>query len=86
MGRLDRAGEIDSACKADMKRAGRDSQGLWVFEAAEVTCGTSGLHGYTVRVLPHHPDLGTGTPGTIFLPGLIAWPPAEVPVTAAKAG
>ncbi|HWR49560.1 MAG TPA: alpha-glucan family phosphorylase [Bryobacteraceae bacterium] len=85
MGRLDRLGEIDSACKADMKPAGRDPQGLWVFEASEVTCGTSGLHGYTVRVLPHHPDLQTGTSEAIFLPGLIAWPPAEVPVTEAKA-
>jgi hypothetical protein len=28
----------------------------------------SGQHGFTVRVLPHHPDLTTS-----FQPGLIVW-------------
>lgn len=34
----------------------------------EAACGMSGLHGYTVRVLPHHPDLPTP-----FQPGYIRW-------------
>ena len=37
-----------------------------------VTFRLSGLHGYTVRVLPHHPNLVTP-----FLPGLIAWASGE---------
>ncbi len=41
--------------------------GCWLYQAA-APCVKSGLHGYTVRVLPRHPDLGA-----YFLPGLIAW-------------
>lgn len=85
MGRLGRGGEIESAATVEMNPAGRDSQGLWVFEAGEVSCSASGMHGYTVRVLPNHPDLAVEGTAPVFLPGLIAWPPAEVAVTAAKA-
>jgi starch phosphorylase len=35
---------------------------------ANSKCAMSGLHGYTVRVLPNHPDLVTS-----FLPGYIVW-------------
>lgn len=42
--------------------------GRYLFEAREVPCRSSGLFGYTVRVLPHHPDLTSP-----FLPGLITW-------------
>ena len=38
------------------------------FVASEVPCRDSGLHGYTVRVLPFHPDAAE-----TFLPGLIRW-------------
>ena len=50
-----------------MQPAGRE-QGKYLFEAAAVPCASSGLHGYTVRVLPRHPDLANP-----FLPGLITW-------------
>ena len=39
-----------------------------LYQASAVTCHRSGLHGYTVRVLPCHPDLTTP-----FLPGFIVW-------------
>jgi len=38
------------------------------FEVSGVPCLASGLQGYTVRVLPQHPDAQSS-----FLPGLIVW-------------
>jgi starch phosphorylase len=66
-GRLDARGEIVDAVRTAMQPAGREA-GKHLFEAAAVPCARSGLHGYTVRVLPHHPDLASP-----MLPGLIAW-------------
>jgi starch phosphorylase len=68
VGRLNPEGEIVEASTIPMKPAGRDSTGTYLFEAAGVPCAKSGLHGYTVRVLPHHADLVSP-----YLPGLIAW-------------
>jgi len=51
-----------------MKPTGRDQRGRHLFETEAIACARSGLHGYTVRVLPHHPDLASP-----FLPGLITW-------------
>jgi starch phosphorylase len=51
-----------------MQPAGQSPEGLGIFEAAAVPCSRSGLHGYTVRVLPFHPDEPKA-----FLPGLITW-------------
>ena len=41
--------------------------GAYLFEAS-AQCAMSGLHGYTARILPQHPDLVTP-----FLPGFIKW-------------
>jgi starch phosphorylase len=35
----------------------RSSDGLSLFEAWAVPCRISGLHGYTVRIVPWHEDL-----------------------------
>ncbi len=43
-------------------------EGVYLYEAETVACEKSGLFGYTVRVLPNHPDLVTP-----FIPGLITW-------------
>ena len=40
----------------------------YVLFHASLPCRTSGTHGLTVRVLPHHPDLGHP-----HETGLIAW-------------
>lgn len=45
-----------------------NADGLTVYEASAVPCRASGLHGYTLRALPHHSDLTTP-----FQPGLIVW-------------
>jgi starch phosphorylase len=39
----------------------------WVFSGA-IPCRSSGQHGYAVRVLPRHGDLGNP-----FEPGLVSW-------------
>jgi starch phosphorylase len=68
LGRLDAQGEISSGVALPMDLAGSTPDGLHIFEASGVACLQSGLHGYTVRVLPYHPDEAKS-----FLPGLIAW-------------
>ncbi|MGC9972760.1 MAG: alpha-glucan family phosphorylase [Bryobacteraceae bacterium] len=73
LGRLDPAGEILEAELTPMRSTGRDAQGRYLFEATPVPCSKSGLHGFTVRVRPHHADLPAADGATPFLPGLIAW-------------
>lgn len=68
LGRVDARGEIVEAGATPMQPTEADAEGYNFFEASSVPCRESGLHGYTVRVLPHHPDLTTP-----FLPGLIVW-------------
>jgi starch phosphorylase len=68
MGRLNADDEIVGALPAAMHVVSQLGDGSYVFEASDATCGFSGRHGYTVRVLPYHRDLTTP-----FLPGLIAW-------------
>lgn len=68
LGRLDADGEITDAAATQMEPVGPDEKINYVFEAKAAACCKSGLHGYTVRVLPYHPDLTAP-----FLPGLITW-------------
>ncbi len=78
MGRINAAGEIIGAVAVPMKKSDQSGDGLAVFETEGVPVRKSGLHGYTVRVLPFHPD-----EANIFLPGLITW--AESGVVTARA-
>jgi starch phosphorylase len=68
MGQVNAAGEIVDADATPMQPVGPDGEGIYLYRASALTCHRSGLHGYTVRVLPDHPDLSTP-----FLPGLIVW-------------
>ncbi len=68
MGQVDAGGEIVEADATPMQPIGPEGEGSYLFEASAITCRRSGLHGYTVRVLPRHPDLVTR-----FLPGFIVW-------------
>lgn len=68
LGALDAAGEIVQPAGFPMRHAASPGNSEHVFEASRVPCCRSGLQGYTVRVLPHHPDLATR-----FVPGLITW-------------
>ena len=60
-----------------MRLVGTDD-GCALFEAVAAPGDGSGLHGYTVRVLPRHPDLASP-----FQSGLISWAP---PNAAARPG
>ena len=68
VGRLSADGEITDATARQMLPSGRDENGNYIFEAEAIICCKSGLHGYTVRVLPYHPDMSVA-----FVPGLIRW-------------
>jgi starch phosphorylase len=72
LGRLDSSGEITGGVAIPMEPGGQSPEGLCIFEAAAVPCRQSGLHGYTVRVLPFHVDESKA-----FLPGLITWADAK---------
>jgi starch phosphorylase len=68
LGRVDASDELVEAEAMPMQIVKQNGAGSHLFEASAVSCVTSGRHGYTVRVLPYHPDLTTP-----LLPGLIAW-------------
>ncbi len=67
VGLVSPSGEIARGKAVPMRMVKRIDDYRYLFEAS-ATCTMSGLHGYTIRVLPHHPDLVTP-----FLPGLIRW-------------
>jgi len=54
--------------KADaMHPEGQSSDGSYSY-MVETAVARSGLHGFTVRVRPSHPDMSAS-----FIPGLICW-------------
>ncbi len=73
LGRVDKQGEISEADRHPMACVGPAGVSRYFFEAMTPTSCRSGLHGYTVRILPNHPDLITP-----FLPGLIVWAEATL--------
>jgi len=66
-GPVDEKGELARARVTPMLCASSKGEGWFVF-AGSLLCESSGLHGYTVRVLPHHDDLSNP-----FELGLILW-------------
>jgi starch phosphorylase len=73
IGRISADGDIIDAQPLAMHATGEVDHSGHAFEVAAHPCCHSGLHGYTVRVLPYHPELITA-----FLPGLIVWPGVEL--------
>jgi starch phosphorylase len=68
LGRIDAPGNIVEAQATRMEFKERSKEGLSLFEVWAVPCSKSGLHGYTVRVIPKHEDLSS--PWEL---GLILW-------------
>jgi starch phosphorylase len=66
-GSIDAAGAIMNPVTIPMEPSGRDGSAE-VFQAALRPSTKTGLHGYSIRILPKHPDLISP-----FLPGLITW-------------
>jgi starch phosphorylase len=80
-GLVDAKGEIVEPQTTPMSYAGPGDRDCHRFEAGSVACCRSGLHGFTLRVLPRHPDLTTA-----FMPGLIVWARANVKVRNSSPG
>ncbi len=66
-GQVNADDEILTGQKVEMREAGSKGEGVYAFEGA-IPCISSGLHGYSVRVLPKHEDLGNP-----FVMNLITW-------------
>jgi starch phosphorylase len=66
-GLLDDKGQIPDGEVIAMSGTQSDSDGSHLFVGA-IPCRTSGLHGYTLRILPRHEDLSNP-----YEPGLILW-------------
>jgi glycogen phosphorylase len=66
-GRLNAEGLIVEGEAIPMLIAQSKGKGRYVFAGA-IICATSGRHGYALRIVPHHPDLGNP-----FEMGLILW-------------
>ncbi|MCJ7550165.1 MAG: hypothetical protein MUQ30_10850 [Anaerolineae bacterium] len=60
-------GELVGGSSVPMEPKQPLDSGRWLF-GAEAVCEMSRVHGYTVRVLPKHPDLVT-----MFQLGYIRW-------------
>ena len=67
VGRVDIRGELVEGNAVAMEAAGRDAEGNYNY-VVETSVSRSGLHGFTVRVRPSHPDMSVA-----FIPGLICW-------------
>jgi glycogen phosphorylase len=68
LGRTDADGNIVEAEVTRMEFKEASKEGTSLFEARAVPCSKSGLHGYTVRVIPRHEDLWSS-----WELGLILW-------------
>jgi starch phosphorylase len=67
-GLVDSFGDIPNPRTVPMSHNGKaEGGGAWAFQGT-IPCRSSGQHGYAVRVLPKHPDLGNP-----FEPGLLTW-------------
>jgi len=78
VGRVNMQGELVEGNSVAMAATGKDSGGNYNY-VVETSIARSGLHGFTVRVRPNHPDMSVG-----FIPGLICWADrTRVPVSAA---
>jgi glycogen phosphorylase len=67
-GSIDAGGEITNPVKIPMQPVGKNGSGDDLFQAIIKPSTKTGLHGYSIRVLPRHPDLISS-----ILPGLITW-------------
>jgi starch phosphorylase len=67
VGRVDMQGELVEGDSVAMEAVGHDAANNYNY-VVETAVAQSGLHGFTVRVRPSHPDMSVA-----FIPGLICW-------------
>ena len=68
MGKVDARGDLKNPSVIPMISRGQDNSGTCLFEVVVKPSDRTGLHGYSIRVLPKSQDLIHS-----FLPGLIVW-------------
>src|SRR5271157_2066482 len=79
VGRVNMQGELVEGNSVAMAATGQAPGSNYNY-VVETSIARSGLHGFTVRVRPNHPDMSVA-----FIPGLICWAdPSRVPVAVAK--
>ncbi len=78
LGRVNGDGDLIEGEALLMRPSQQQADGIYQYEV-ETAINRSGLHGFTVRVRPNHPDMPVA-----FIPGLIRWAD-ESRVTAAAA-
>jgi len=66
-GVVDSLGEIPNPATVTMSHNGTPEASIWQF-TGDISCRSSGQHGYTVRVLPRNDNLANP-----FEPGLVCW-------------
>ncbi len=66
-GQIDPSGDIEDAAARPMTPQKQEIDGAYIYQT-ESDCQRSGLHGYTVRVLPKHDNLVSP-----FIPGYVIW-------------
>ena len=67
VGKVDMNGDLIEGASITMQPEGQQHDGTYDY-ALETAISRSGLHGFTVRVRPSHPDMTAQ-----FIPGLICW-------------
>jgi starch phosphorylase len=67
LGQVDASGNIIEGDTTPMEFVQMEGNNH-LFQADVAPCCSSGLHGYTIRVRPHHPDMLVE-----FMPGLLSW-------------
>jgi starch phosphorylase len=67
LGLVNASEEIVRGQAVTMEMAETLDDGRYLYKA-QAACEMSGLHGYTVRILPYHKDLVT-----LFQPGFVRW-------------
>lgn len=66
-GLVDSMGDIPKPNIVIMQPQGQPKNNVWEFHG-KIPCQSSGQHGFSVRVLPHHGDLASS-----YEPGLVCW-------------
>ena len=79
-GLVDADGNLKDPIVMPMRLSERDESGAYLFQTVIQPSARSGMHGYTIRLLPKHADSITA-----FLPGLIKWAKASLPVVELQA-
>jgi starch phosphorylase len=79
-GLVDADGNLKDPIVIPMRLSERDDAGAYLFQTVVQASARSGMHGYAIRMLPKHADSISA-----FLPGLIKWAKASLPVVELQA-